>query len=338
MASYVPPFHMTDGIINLVAEISEMIGMVSVDARFSPDPKLRKQNRILTIYSSLAIEQNTLSLDQVTAVIDGKRVLGPPKDIREVQNAYEAYERMSILNPLSVEDLLTAHRIMMQDLVPDAGCFRNRNVGVFRNGQLIHAGTPADYVPEVIRQLFDWLRTTAVHPLIKGSIFHYEFEFIHPFSDGNGRMGRLWHALILQQWRPILAWLPVENMIHEHQEEYYQALNAADTVADSTEFVALMLQLLRNLLAEIKEGQAKNVVDDVVNNVVEDGGKNRNAVLTILKRKPRAAAREIAALTGLSSRQIQRIIGEMKEEGILIRHGSPRNGSWEINGQKDTLS
>ena len=330
MSDYAPPFQMTDEITNLVAEISELVGIVSVDERLTPDPRLRRQNRILSIYSSLAIEQNTLSLSQVTAVIEGRRVLGPPKDIQEVKNAFEAYERLSTLNPESLDDLLLAHRLMTRDLIPDAGCFRSGNVGVFRNGQLLHAGTPADYVPEVMRQLFDWLRTTAYHPLIKAAVFHAEFEFIHPFSDGNGRTGRLWHSLILQQWRPIFAWLPVENMIHEHQEEYYQALNISQHSGQCTDFVDFMLRLQRDLLQEIREGQAGNVVNNVVNNVVDVVGKGRTAILTVLKKKPKASAREIAALANMSDRQIQRIIAEMKEEGILIRHGSPRTGWWEI--------
>lgn len=330
MSSYSPPFQMTDEIMNLVAEISELVGIVSVDGQFTPDPKLRRENRIKSIYSSLAIEQNTLSLDQVTAVIDGKRVLGPPKDIREVQNTYEAYERLSELDPESMEDLLLAHRMMMQDLVPDAGCFRSGNVGVFRGEQLIHAGTPAAYVPEVMRQLFDWLRTTSVHPLIKGAIFHCEFEYIHPFSDGNGRTGRLWHSLILQQWRPIFAWLPIENMIHEHQEEYYQALNTAQNSAQNEVFTSFILRLIRNLLQEIHKGQAGNVVDNVVNNVVENGGKGQNAVMAVLKKKPKASAREIAALANMSERQIQRILAELKAQGVLIRNGSPKGGWWEI--------
>ncbi len=330
MSDYNPPFQMTDGITNLVAEISELIGIVSVDERFTPNPQLRRQNRILSIYSSLAIEQNTLSLSQVTAVIEGKRVLGPPKDIREVRNAFEAYEKLTALNPESVDDLLLAHRLMMKDLIPDAGCFRSGNVGIFRNGQLIHAGTPADYVPEVIRQLFDWLRTTSLHPLIKAAIFHCEFEYIHPFSDGNGRTGRLWHSLILQQWRPVLAWLPVENMVHEHQEEYYQALNIAQHNGKIEGFVSFMLRLMKDLLQEIREGQAGNVVNDVAINVVDHDGKNKGIILAVLKKKPRASAKEIAALANLSERQIQRILAGLKEEGKLIRHGSPRNGWWEI--------
>jgi len=334
MSSYAPPFQMTDEIIHLVAEISELIGIVSVDERFTPNPQLRRQNRILSIYSSLAIEQNTLSLSQVTAVIEGKRVLGPPKDIQEVRNAFDAYEKLSELNPESIGDLLLAHRVMMKELIPDAGCFRNGNVGVFRNGQLIHAGTPADYVPEVIRQLFDWLLATTLHPLIKAAIFHCEFEYIHPFSDGNGRTGRLWHSLILQQWRPILAWLPVENMVHEHQEEYYQALNIAQHSGQTEGFVDFILRLLRDLLREIQEGQgadvADHVVNDVVDHVVDTGGKGTSTILAVLKKKPEASAKEIAGLANLSERQIQRILASLKEKGKLIRHGSPRNGWWEI--------
>ncbi len=330
MSKYAPPFQMTDEIINLVAEISELVGIVSVDEHFTPNPQLRRQNRILSIYSSLAIEQNTLSLSQVTAVIEGKRVLGPPKDIQEVRNAFEAYEKLSLLNPESIEDLLLAHRLMMKDLIQDAGCFRSGNVGVFQNGQLIHAGTPAAYVPEVIGQLFDWLRTTSLHPLIKAAIFHCEFEYIHPFSDGNGRTGRLWHSLILQQWRPILSWLPVENMVHEHQEAYYQALNIAQHHGQTEHFVAFMLGLLRDLLLEIREGQAENVVDDVVNNVVDHAEAADDMILAVLKKKPKASAKEIAALVNLSERQIQRILAGMKVKGKLIRHGSPRSGWWEI--------
>ena len=330
MSNYAPPFQMTDEITNLVAEISELTGIVSVDGRFTPNPQLRRQNRILSVYSSLAIEQNTLSLSQVTAVIEGKRVLGPPKDIQEVRNAFEAYEKLAALNPESVEDLLLAHGLMMKGLVPDAGCFRSGNVGVFRNRQLIHAGTPADYVPEIIGQLFDWLRTTSLHPLIKAAVFHCEFEYIHPFSDGNGRMGRLWHSLILQQWRPVLAWLPVENMVHEHQEEYYQTLNIAQHNGETEGFVVFMLRLLKDLLQEIRDGQAGNVVNNVVINVVDHEGKGKRTILAVLKKKPKASAREIAALADMSERQIQRILAALKEEGKLIRHGSPRNGWWEI--------
>ena len=328
--NYSPPFCMTDEITGLVIEIGELVGAVSVDARLSPDPRLRRENRIRTIYSSLAIEQNTLSLDQVTDVIDGKRVLGPPKDIREVKNAYEAYERMELFDPCSMDDLLAAHRLMMQDLVTEAGRFRAGNVGVFREGQLIHAGTPAAYVPEVMAQLFAWLRESGLHPLIKSCVFHYEFEFIHPFADGNGRTGRFWQSLILQRWKPIFAWLPVETLIRERQEEYYAALNAANSQGESTAFVTFMLSVIRDALAELRQSQRLHVVNNGAENVVDQREQSRRSLLAIVKQRPKSSAREIALLMNLSPRQIQRIMADLQADGKLIRHGSPRNGFWEV--------
>lgn len=330
MDTYSPPFRMTDEITNLISEISEMLGALSVDTHFSPDPVLRRKNRMRTIHSSLAIEQNTLSLDQVTAVIEGKRVFGPPKDIQEVKNAFEAYERMGALDPLSMDDLLTAHRLMMRDLIPDAGCFRSGNVGVFQGDQLVHAGTPAQYVPEVMAQLFSWLRSATVHPLVKGCLFHFEFETIHPFSDGNGRTGRLWHSLILQQWRPILAWLPVESMVREHQEEYYQTLNGGQRQGDGTDFTAFMLRMLRGTLEEIRQDQQLHDVINGVDRVVDHQDQTRRSLLAIVKQRPRSSAREVALLMNMSPRQIQRVMADLQADGRLIRHGSPRNGSWEV--------
>lgn len=330
MPTYSPPFRMTDEITNLISEISEMLGALSVDTHFSPDPVLRRKNRMRTIHSSLAIEQNTLSLDQVTAVIEGKRVFGPPKDIQEVKNAFEAYERMGALDPLSMDDLLTAHRLMMRELIPDAGCFRSGNVGVFQGDQLVHAGTPAQYVPEVMAQLFSWLRSATVHPLVKGCLFHFEFETIHPFSDGNGRTGRLWHSLILQQWRPILAWLPVESMVREHQEEYYQTLNGGQRQGDGTDFTAFMLRMLRGTLEEIRQDQQLYDAINGVDHVVDHQEQTRRSLLAIVKQRPQSSAREIALLMNMSPRQIQRVMADLQADGRLIRHGSPRNGSWEV--------
>ena len=182
--SCIPPFTMTEEITNLVIEIAELTGIMTVSEQLSKNPRLRRENRVKSIHSSLAIEQNSLTIDQVSDIIDGKRVLGPPQDIREAKNAYEAYELLTKLDPYSVEDLLKAHKIMMTGLVKEAGVFRSKGVGVFAGEQLIHAGTPANYVPELIGQLFDWLKKSKLHPLVKSCIFHYEFEFIHPFADG----------------------------------------------------------------------------------------------------------------------------------------------------------
>ena len=328
--NYSPPFRLTNEIAELSIEIGELIGMVSVTAGLSPDPRLRRENRIRTVYSSLAIEQNTLSLDQVTDVIDGKRVLGPPKDIREVKNAYEAYERISEFDPCSMEDLLTVHGLMTRDVTPESGRFRSGNVGVFQNGQLIHAGTPAAYVPEVMTQLFSWLRTSSAHPLIKSCIFHYEFEFIHPFADGNGRTGRFWQSLILQHWKPLFAWLPVENLIHERQAGYYEALNAANTQGESTVFVAFMLSVIRDALKEIRESQSRHVAENVGINVGENVGEKKKILLTILRRNPRITAKEIGSMMNLSSRQVERLLAGLKNDGTITRQGSPKKGWWEI--------
>ena len=188
MSDYKPPFEMTETIANLTAEIAELAGEISVYEGLTTNPKLRRENRIRTIHSSLAIEQNTLTIDQVTDVINGKRVLAPPADIKEVQNAYEIYNRLDALNPLSMDDLLVAHEVMMNDLIKEAGRFRSKNEGIYAEETLVHAGTPANYVPEVMNDLFDWLEKSNLHPIIKACIFHYEFEFIHPFADGNGRI------------------------------------------------------------------------------------------------------------------------------------------------------
>ncbi|MBR2824494.1 MAG: Fic family protein [Clostridia bacterium] len=328
MSDYVPPFHLTEEIAELGIEIGELLGTLSVSADLSADPRLRRETRIRSIYSSLAIEQNTLSLDQVTDVINGRPVLGPPKDIREVQNAYEVYERMASFDPCSMEDLLIAHRLMMTDLVREAGCFRSGDVGVFSGGRLIHAGTPAAYVPEVMGQLFEWLRTTTLHPLIKSSIFHCEFEFIHPFADGNGRTGRFWQTLILQKWKPVFAWIPVESIIHERQGEYYQALNAASSKGECTGFVAFMLTAIRDTMKRIITAQQAHVGEDVGDHVGENVGEM--SVIAILKRMPKASANTIAEMTHLSSRQIERILARLKQEGRIARHGSARNGYWEV--------
>ena len=247
---YEPPFCITEKITNLMIEIGELVGQISAQSNFSADLTLRRENRIRAIHSSLAIEQNSLSLEQVSDVINGKRVLAPPQDIREVQNAYEAYEHLSQLDPYSVDDLLEAHRFMMNGLVREAGCFRTFGVGVFSGDKLIHAGTPPKYVPDLIRQLFDWTRDSSLHPLVKSCVFHYEFEFLHPFADGNGRVGRLWHSLILQRWKPFFAWLPIETLIYAQQDGYYQALNDSNPNGESTIFIEFMLTVIRDTLRE----------------------------------------------------------------------------------------
>lgn len=250
MGEYKPPFHMTDKIMNLVADVSEQIGRIKVLSHGNLNPHLRKENRIRTIHSSLAIEHNSLSLEQVTAVINGKHILGNPNEIREVKNAYDTYEMMLLLNPYSVKDLLKAHKIMMKDLIPENGKFRSGGVGVFDGDVVVHMAPPARLVPGEIQDLFAWYKESEIHPLIRSAIFHYEFEFIHPFADGNGRMGRMWHSLLLGRWNEIFYWLPVEELIRSRQQEYYDALNKSDRESDSSTFVEFMLEILLDTLKE----------------------------------------------------------------------------------------
>ena len=248
MSKYQPPFHMTDKITNLTAAICELLGQIKILSRGNLAPHLRKENRIRTIHSSLSIEHNSLTLEQVTAIIDGRRILGNPVEIREVKNAYTAYEMMLTLDPYSVDDLLKAYKAMMNELISENGRFRSGGVGVFNGKVLVHMAPPANMVPGQIQDLFTWYKTAEIHPLIRSSIFHYEFEFIHPFADGNGRMGRMWHSLLLGRWNEIFYWLPVEDLIRLRQDEYYNALGKSDTDADSCAFVEFLLQVIMDTL------------------------------------------------------------------------------------------
>ena len=246
-----PPFQITNTILDSVIEIAELVGKLTSINQLSANPTLRRTNRIRTIHDSLAIEQNTLSLEQVTAVLNGKHVLAPPKDIAEVKNAYEIYERLDELDPYSVDDLLTAHGIMTRGLVEESGCFRSRPVGVVdQQGNILHFGTLPDYVPGLVADLLEWAKTTDVHMLIRSCVFHYELELIHPFADGNGRIGRLWHTLLLSKWNPAFAWLPVESMIHANQQEYYNAINASNNAGESTVFIEFMLSIIKASLID----------------------------------------------------------------------------------------
>ena len=251
MRNQKPPFEITTSILDKIAEIAELVGQVNAVAGLTTNPTLRRTNRIRSIYSSLAIEQNTLSLEQVTAVLSGKRVIAPPKDIAEVKNAYEIYEMMDSLNPYSVDDLLNAHAVMTKGLVEESGCFRAGPVGVVdKQGNILHFGTLPDYVPGLVNELLDWTQDCDYHMLIKSCVFHYELELIHPFADGNGRIGRLWHTLLLTQWKPMFAWLPIESIIHDRQEEYYNAINQSNYDGESTAFIEFMLSAIYEALIE----------------------------------------------------------------------------------------
>lgn len=317
---YNPPFTMTDGIMNEVIEIAEMVGAISMTNELSSSPTLRRVNRIKTIYSSLAIEQNTLTEEQVSAVINGKRVLAPPQDIQEVRNAYEIYECLEELNPYIMKDLLTAHKVMMRDLIADAGRFRSKGAGVYAGTELIHAGTPPQYVPEVMEQLFDWMKESELHPLIKACIFHYEFEFIHPFADGNGRTGRLWHTLILTKWKPFFAWLPIESLIYENQESYYYALNASNNAGESTVFVEFMLQTIKRALQELSK-DSKEMTDKTTDKMTDKDKIRWEKIEPYLRKTGSIKNEEVQRLLSVSEATVKRFLKKMTELGLLEARG-----------------
>lgn len=253
--SYSPPYTITSKILSLVEEIGECIGLIKASANSSAMPELRRGNRIKTIQASLAIEGNTLDLEQVTAVISGKRVLGLPREIQEVKNAFSAYDELPNLSPYSIDDMLSAHGLLMKALVDEVGKFRSGGVGIQRGKQMVHVAPPASRIPELMNKLFAWLKKTDLHPLIASCVFHYEFEFIHPFQDGNGRIGRLWQTLILSTWKPLFALLPVESVVRDRQQEYYAALSLSDKSADATAFTEFMLHAILQALRELDTEQ-----------------------------------------------------------------------------------
>lgn len=323
---YIPPFTVSSKAINLIAEISSTIERYAIRMEQSDSLRLRKANRIKTIHSSLAIEGNNLTENQVRDIINGKNVVAPLKEIQEVKNAIATYELYPTLNPFSVEDLLKAHGVMMQALTGDAGRFRAGGVGVFSEKGCVHMAPPADRVPMLVNDLFEWLTESTDHLLIRSCVFHYEFEFIHPFSDGNGRMGRLWQSLILGRLHPLFEHLPVENMVYVNQQAYYDAITESSRVANSCPFIDFMLNEILNAL---KAHKIENVVDVGINVGINDGINERN-ILAIIANSPNATVRDMADALGLSLRQCERIIAEMKRKNLIKRKGSNKSGLWEI--------
>ena len=242
--SYQPPYTTTPAIILLIAEISEKLGQLSVLQTQENDLRLHRINRIRTIHGSLAIEGNTLSETQITAVLDGKTIIAPPREIQEVKNAIKAYEVLTQWQPTNERDLLEAQQTLMEGLIDEIGCYRSAGVGVMKGAQVIHMAPPANRVGQLMANLLDWLKNSDEHPLIRSCVFHYEFEFIHPFADGNGRMGRLWQTLILSQWKSIFSDFPVESLIYLRQNDYYLALQKSATKADCSPFIEFMLQII----------------------------------------------------------------------------------------------
>ena len=253
---YSPPYEITPLIVDLVERIGEFLGRISVDEGHPVStPRLRREAQIQSVQASLDIEGNTLSLEKVTAVLDGKRVLGAPREIQEVRNAFAAYEQLDSLEPGNRDDLCRAHALLMYGLVDAPGTFRTTSVGIQRGDDVVHVAPPAERISQLLDDLLEWLQTTEAHPLIASSVFHYEFEFIHPFMDGNGRLGRLWQTLILGRWKPVFFMIPIESVIRDQQTDYYGALSRSDDTGNSTPFIEFLLTAImaacRQLTGEV---------------------------------------------------------------------------------------
>lgn len=328
MRNQKPPFEITNQIIDYVAEIAELVGRLTVFSPLSTSPTLRRANRIRTIHGSLSIEQNTLSLEQVTAVLNGKQVLAPPKDIAEVKNAYAIYERLDELDPYSVDDLLTAHGIMTRGLMEESGVFRTRPVGVVDSeGHVLHFGTLPQYVPDLVMELLDWAKTSEVHMLIRSCVFHYEFELIHPFADGNGRVGRLWHALLLFKWNPAFAWLPVESIIHDRQQEYYDAINDSNNAGESTVFIEFMLSAIKASLMD-----AINTSDEMSDGKLDKATLRWKRIQEYLKTHDYIMNADVRVLCGVSVATANRILANLVSEQKLVKYHE--GGHWAYELQK----
>lgn len=310
--SYTPPYKITPKIVDLVAGISEAVGGYYT----KEDLRLHRINRIKTIQGSLAIEGNTLSTDQITAILDGKPVIAPVDEVQEVRNAIKAYQMLDTLDPNSIDDILKAHLTMETGLIDDAGRFRTGGVGVASGEEVIHFAPPAQRVPSLMKELFGWLNTTPEHPLIKSCVFHYEFEFIHPFSDGNGRTGRLWQTLILGRWRPVFINLPVENIVYKHRKAYYNAIAASGGDQGCTPFIEFIL----------------GVIYETLTSQVFTPTSTGDKIVELMRTNPKITRNELAAALGMTPDGIKYHLQKMTGEGLISRKGSARNGYWEIVG------
>ena len=326
-----PPFEINAQLLTNAAEISETVGRLSAKMP-APGPVLRRINRVRTIRGTLAIEQNTLNIEQVTAILNGKHVIAPPREIAEVRNACSVYEKLGEYDPFSTDSLLAAHGAMMRGLIDEAGTFRSGPVGVAdSSGNILHVGTLPRYVPESVENLLKWVRGSKLPMIIKSCVFHYEFELIHPFADGNGRMGRLWHTLLLATWEPLFAWLPVESVIHDRQEEYYDALNASNIAGTSTAFIGFMLSAIKEALNEAAEtaglsadpsaAAAPSEKEKPLGKNAEQAASRRQFILNFLSVSvhPYIMNADVCEGLGVSSATANRILTGLCHDGTLKR-------------------
>ena len=317
-----PPYTITDKMLNYVSNIMKKIGEANYFENLNRYPELRRKTRIRSIHSSLAIENNQLSLFQVEDVINGKIVIGEQKDIQEVKNAYKAYEQIDKVNPYSVDDLKKIHGIMTYLIEEDAGKFRNHGEAVYDGDVEIFMAPPHKLVPTLMDNLFNWMNKVkdTINPLILSSVFHYEFVFIHPFGDGNGRTARLWQTAILAHWEKAFTYLPIESMIKKNQEEYYKVIDNCNKAGNSTEFIEFMLKMIDATIDET----AKNTTQETAQETTQE------KIIKLIKDNPSITQTQMANALGLTRDGISYNIKRLKDKGIIERAGATKNGIWII--------
>lgn len=316
-----PPYNITDKMLDYVSKIMKKIGEIDY-INLNKKPELRKQNRINSIHSSLAIENNALSLNQVKDVIDGKPVIGEQRDIQEVKNAYKAYEELENINPYSIEDIKKIHGIMTFLVEEESGRFRTHGEGVYDGDDLIFMCPPTKMVDTLMEQLFNWLNEAKdrVHPLILSSVFHYEFVFIHPFGDGNGRMARLWQTAILSKWEKVFEYIPIESLIKKYQEDYYKAIYNCNNAGNSNEFIEFMLKMIDETVSNLLESATQETTQETT----------QEKILKLIKQNPIITQVEMSKKLGITRDGISYNIKILKDNGVIERVGSTKKGSWKI--------
>ena len=326
-----PPYRITDKMLNYVSDIMEKIGEANYFESLNRFPELRRKTRIKSIYSSLAIENNQLSLFQVEDVINGKMVIGEQKDIQEVKNAYKAYEELDNINPYSLEDLKKIHGIMTFIVLDNNGKFRNHGEAVYDGDKMIFMAPPQNMVPTLMDNLFEWMNEAKenVNPLILSSIFHYEFVFIHPFTDGNGRMARLWQTSILADWKDLFKYIPIESIVRKHQEEYYTAIQNCNNVGNSNEFIEFMLKVIDEAIDDMTKQQetTQEVAQETTQENLTD---TQMKILEFIRENQYITRNELAEKIGITPDGIKYNLDVLKRKEIIKREGATKKGSWIV--------
>ena len=323
-SAYTPPYTITSKILKLSTQISEELTKLQLTNATKVSPMLRKKNRIKTLAGTLEIEGNFLGEEKITAILDGKRVLGSVRELAEVGGAIKAYEKLDVFVFDKLDDLLNAHKLLMDGILTTAGQFRSVNVQVGK-----HIAPQPSMVDELMNNLFAWLKNSDEHLLLKSCIFHYEFEFIHPFSDGNGRVGRLWQSVILKHCNPLFALIPIESMVREHQEEYYRAIENSTEAGESTVFIEFMLEMIIKSIQNLKN---ENVPKSVPNN---DPLKRIEEIIKLISKNKKITITELAKTLKVSDKTIKRDIAKLKKQNRLKRVGSLKSGYWEVEGNNN---